>query len=129
LLCRIRERLVGAGLSLSALGLVDGGRQLPCGDDCRNYVVHLDSYVLWLREVHDMAELPFERWDTAAPEKVLSPFPCLSPQPWPTPTPKLPGLTDKHIDNFPNANGICHMYEHHMNEHHMNEHHVQSDDF
>jgi hypothetical protein len=35
-------RLVSGGLSLSALRLVDGRRQLPCGDDCRKYVVYLD---------------------------------------------------------------------------------------
>jgi hypothetical protein len=35
-------RLVSGGLSLSALSLAGGGRRLPCGDDCRKYVVHLD---------------------------------------------------------------------------------------
>jgi hypothetical protein len=37
------ERLVSEGLSLSALSLAGGERQLPCGDDRRRYVVHLDS--------------------------------------------------------------------------------------
>jgi hypothetical protein len=36
-------RLVSEGLSLSALSLAGGERQLPCGDDCRKYVVHPDS--------------------------------------------------------------------------------------
>jgi hypothetical protein len=42
-LCRIGERLVSKGLSPSALGLAAYERQLPCGDDFRKYVVHLDS--------------------------------------------------------------------------------------
>jgi hypothetical protein len=43
LLCRMGGRLVSEGLSLSDLRLADGERQLPCGEDCRKYVVRLDS--------------------------------------------------------------------------------------
>jgi len=39
----MRGRLVSEGLSLSALSLAGDGRQLPCGDDYKKYVVHLDS--------------------------------------------------------------------------------------
>jgi hypothetical protein len=39
----MRGRLVSEGLSLSALSLAGDGRQLPCGDDSKKYVVHLDS--------------------------------------------------------------------------------------
>lgn len=35
-------KLVSGGLSLSALRLAGGERQLPCGDDCKKHV-HLDS--------------------------------------------------------------------------------------
>ena len=43
LLCRMRGRLVSEGLSLTVLSLADDHRQLPCGDDYKKYVVHLDS--------------------------------------------------------------------------------------
>ena len=36
-------RLVSEGLSLSVLSLAGDQRQLPCGDDYKEYVVHLDS--------------------------------------------------------------------------------------
>jgi hypothetical protein len=36
-------KLVSAGLSLSALSLAGCERQLPCGDRCKEYVVHPDS--------------------------------------------------------------------------------------
>ena len=41
--CRMRGRLVSEGLSLSVLSLAGDQRQLPCGDDYKEYVVHLDS--------------------------------------------------------------------------------------
>ena len=39
----MRGRLVSEGLSLSILSLAGDQRQLPCGDDYKEYVVHLDS--------------------------------------------------------------------------------------
>ena len=36
-------KLVSAGLSLSALSLAGCERQLPCGDRCKEYVVHSES--------------------------------------------------------------------------------------
>ena len=39
----MRGRLVSEGLSLSVLSLAGDQRQLPCGDDYKEYVVHLDS--------------------------------------------------------------------------------------
>jgi hypothetical protein len=39
----MRERLVSEGLSLSVLSLAGDQRQLPYGDDYKEYVVHLDS--------------------------------------------------------------------------------------
>lgn len=43
LLCRMVGRLVSAGLRLSFLRLAEDERQLPCGDNFKKYVVHLDS--------------------------------------------------------------------------------------
>jgi hypothetical protein len=37
------KKLVSGGLSLSILSLVGHERQLPCGDHCKEYVVHPDS--------------------------------------------------------------------------------------
>lgn len=43
MLCRMGGRLVSEGLSLSVLRLAEDERQVPCGDDYKKYVVHLDS--------------------------------------------------------------------------------------
>ena len=39
----MRGRLVSEGLSLTVLSLAGDQRQLPCGDDYKEYAVHLDS--------------------------------------------------------------------------------------
>ena len=43
MLCRRRGRLVSEGLSLSSSRLAEDERQVPCGENFKKYVVHLDS--------------------------------------------------------------------------------------